>query len=256
MDLLKDKGIGTVIEKEAGCYSACAFIFMAGQVQADEGMTFPWRHLHFAGRLGFHAPYVNLNKEAYPKEEVQRLIQGLTATTSWLLRNSERSSIPVSLISEMLRYGPTESLDVDNVLLAGRWNIDPYGISVPVSATVRSANYLCQNQYIWERYDDYTSAATAREYVEENRLSDLYKMPSDVSVKKTTNGMHVSIPGFPPEGARICVVDFVLNKGRVVKVHQDWDFDYEEKRPAFPAGAEVPSWKLLPLNAVLRSLAK
>jgi hypothetical protein len=212
---------------------------MAGQVQADEGMSYPWRQMHFAGRLGFHAPYFNLEKEMYPKEEVQRLIQGLTATTSWLLRNSQRSSIPVSLISEMLRYGPNELLEVDNVLLVGRWNLEPYGLSVPVIANEKSANYLCQNQYIWERYDDYTSAATAREYVEENRLSDLYTMPSGVSVKKVTNGMRVSIPGFPPEGTRICVVDFVMNKGRVVKVHQDWDYEYEEKRPAFPAGGEV-----------------
>jgi hypothetical protein len=48
----------------------------------------------------------------------------------------------------MLRNGPTELLDVDNVLLVGRWNLDPYGLSVPVSANERSANYLCQNQYI------------------------------------------------------------------------------------------------------------
>jgi hypothetical protein len=63
MDLLKDRGIGTVIERESRCYSACAFIFMAGQVQADEGMSYPWRQMHFAGRLGFHAPYFNLEKE-------------------------------------------------------------------------------------------------------------------------------------------------------------------------------------------------
>jgi hypothetical protein len=256
MNLMRDKGIGTVIERNAGCFSACALVFMAGQIEEEEALTFPWRHLHFGGRLGFHAPYYKTDKETYQKEEVQQLIDGLILTTSWLLQNSERSSIPVSLIAEMLRYGPSGSLNVDNVLRAGRWNITPYGSSIPISATERSANYLCQNQYVWERYDDYTSGALAREYVEENRLSDLYKMPSGVSVKKTQSGMRVSVPGFPPEGTRICVVDFVLSKGRVTKVHQVWDFDYEEKRPPFAEGGEVPAWKLLPLNVVLYSLVK
>jgi len=50
------RGIGTVVPAEAKCFSACAFVFMAGNFEYDHGQV-PARWLHVRGQLGFHAPY-------------------------------------------------------------------------------------------------------------------------------------------------------------------------------------------------------
>jgi hypothetical protein len=90
--------------------------------------------------------------------------------------------------------------------------------------------------------------------VKGEKWKELYSLPTGLTVRKMPDGVRISIPGFPPEGTRICVVDFVTVKARATRVHQDRAYDYEKARPRFASSPSVDSWKLLPLNALLPSL--
>ncbi len=49
MNLLREDAIGTVIESHARCCSAWSLIFMAGHLDLEEGLSTPWRYLHYGG---------------------------------------------------------------------------------------------------------------------------------------------------------------------------------------------------------------
>jgi len=129
---------------------------MAGRRELEENLTTRWRYLHIGGSLGFHAPFFAGESESFSRDELQSIVGVLTTTLSWLLDNAARADIPTSLISETLLYRQYEMLDVNNVFLAARWKVDLFGTALPIEASEKSANRLCQNQLIWERYDEQT----------------------------------------------------------------------------------------------------
>jgi hypothetical protein len=58
-DYLRSTNIGTIVEADAECYSACAIIFMSGRSYYQQfGFVFSGRerYLEIPGRVGFHSP--------------------------------------------------------------------------------------------------------------------------------------------------------------------------------------------------------
>jgi len=57
--VLKRTNVATIIDRGAQCYSACAFLFLAGNAQrSEDGELAPDRTLDVRATLGFHAPYL------------------------------------------------------------------------------------------------------------------------------------------------------------------------------------------------------
>jgi hypothetical protein len=66
-------GIATRILGKSECYSSCAFLFMAGHSLGAEADG-PRRILTIGGKLGFHAPYFNLDPAAtFTGDEASKL---------------------------------------------------------------------------------------------------------------------------------------------------------------------------------------
>jgi hypothetical protein len=53
---VRDYHVSTLIEKGAKCFSACAFVFMAGN-RSQEDQYIPSRIMEVGAQLGFHAPF-------------------------------------------------------------------------------------------------------------------------------------------------------------------------------------------------------
>jgi hypothetical protein len=73
-ELLYERGIATVVEDGAECYSACAIIFMAGTAPHH---LLPLRRLSAGGILGFHAPYISMPDGQYSNQQVEEISQGM-----------------------------------------------------------------------------------------------------------------------------------------------------------------------------------
>lgn len=153
--LLQHELFGTVLEPRVSCLSACAIVFMHGQVGAWEFLS-SFRMIHPSSRLGFHAPAlpVSGNSEALvPLGEALRAYDAALLTVASLVRGalgqSERFRVlPLPLIAEMLSTPRTEFRYVETLGDAFAWNIDiyPYGLNAPKGFDLEVGYYqMCAN---------------------------------------------------------------------------------------------------------------
>jgi hypothetical protein len=146
-----DNRIGTVIEARADCYSACALIFMAGNMESEASL-FHNRKLNLLGRLGFHAPYLSGIPDAkYSAANVgQTFEQGIRAIGGLLKLGKDHKIdlLPPDVLTEMLEKSPDEMFMIDTVFKAIHANIELYaddGISPKL--TPAALCNACENQF-------------------------------------------------------------------------------------------------------------
>lgn len=120
--LIRDKGVGTMVPEGAQCYSACAIIFMHGTVHLDYEKWLN-RKLHPAGRVGFHAPYLELmsNVETSPEMVAAAYSAALIGISE--LIESARTIFSEELLMKMLRVPPDQVLLVETYGDLFTWEI-------------------------------------------------------------------------------------------------------------------------------------
>ena len=136
--VFKSGSLRTVVQDGASCLSACAFLFLAGQ-ECSKYTCSPGRNLHVGGRLGFHAPYLEVAPGNYSKDAVQAAYKTSTATIGRLI---EALSVPIgigddkgkswanlAIFVETLKKGPSELYFVDTTGKAGLFGIQLFGNS-------------------------------------------------------------------------------------------------------------------------------
>lgn len=165
---LRDAGIGTRLEKNAICESACALIFMSGTYHADSPRfgtgdeeswqlgPQPWRSMHPTARLGFHAPRLVVPAGQYDEETVQRAydiaLQSLSAFTTTLMQSGESSNVlwDPDLFAEMIATAHDDMFYIDTVEKAGRYQVEIGPMRAPPAqpddATLIRA---CTTHYGW-----------------------------------------------------------------------------------------------------------
>lgn len=191
---IRDAGIGTRLEENAICESACALIFMSGSYVSDSpryalqpyGMTEeeewllglqPWRTMHPTARLGFHAPRLTVPAGQYDEATVQRAydiaLLGLSEFTSQLMQPSDYESETVAwdpdLFARMIATPHDTMFYIDTVEKAGRYRIDIGPIANPPSAPDdQTLIRACANAMGWGEgfgsylYEDGIPGATLR----------------------------------------------------------------------------------------------
>lgn len=129
-ELVYDRGLSTVVADGAECYSACAFIFMAGVSANRAG---PARMLSAGAILGFHAPYFSLSDGRYSREQVEDTSREMRKATVALLKLSSKRTLlggtdflKKSLITRIFENGPKEIFVVKTIAEAARWDIIVY----------------------------------------------------------------------------------------------------------------------------------
>ncbi|MEO0369446.1 MAG: hypothetical protein AAF197_11800 [Pseudomonadota bacterium] len=154
--VVQQNRFGTYISESAECLSACAIVFMHGLVNYfDDYQTF--RMLHPKGKLGFHAPSLNLGRSGtVPMALVHdayrtaiMTIADLTVSASSISSSQTKiATVPLSLLAELLRTDPAHMMYVDTLHKAFMWGIDinPHGLKTPSDFSLElGCRQLCEN---------------------------------------------------------------------------------------------------------------
>ena len=167
---------GSALGADMTCESACALAFLGGSQSTAgvEGADEPDRVLHPLGKLGFHAPALNIKDGNFSAEEVNKAyrvaIQSIAAIVKEKdnviveyipgtdQRTSLRYDIPNSLLLFMLSTSSEDISYVETIKDASRWDIiiEPVNIGSAPEPIQSFAN-VCDNvSFFWmERMSSY-----------------------------------------------------------------------------------------------------
>ena len=152
-----ETGVGTVVDQDASCYSACSIMFMMGRAVGDE-VSFINRRLHVRGSLGFHRPSLSLpddvevgaqDVEASYDLAVSSVVEFLVLanhTAPW----SSQPMVRSDLIERMFATRGDDIYLIETVEQAARWNIELIGVKFPESIDEAQAYYACENTLQWQ----------------------------------------------------------------------------------------------------------
>lgn len=200
---LIDGFMGTAVPRGADCLSACALVFMAGSSASGGPMgTAINRKLHAAGRLGFHAPSLEVEDRRYTKTAVENAYRVANEALSRLMLRSSGMLLSQTLIAEMLATPPKEMMFVDTVYDAGRWLIPIAGTIYPRQITATAAVNACNAYYNWvlERLDNAWVGTDA---------NPVWRYGFDPVFEKNDD-LRVKVEGFGPEAAMTCTLRITL----------------------------------------------
>lgn len=147
--------IATKIEEGARCESACALVFMAGAFHPDESEKSVSRHLHPLGKLGFHAPDLQIPDGNYNKQTVKKAYEVALQSMSVIIRDLVQrkggvgSAMKPSLLGKMLDTPATSMFYVTTVDDAGRWDIQVGPLRGVERPTKKKLIRACINAYQW-----------------------------------------------------------------------------------------------------------
>jgi len=201
-ELLMGELIGTAVEADAVCASACALIFMAGSA--------PWkgqlnRFLHVSGLVAFHAPYLDPSKMAgqplSAADVAPSFERGLRAVNRLIKLGQGRVAhfFDNELLSEMLDRGPNEIFAIDTVIKAIRYRVALYGARAPRISPETLVN-ACINYFYGGRLQ-----LTPQE------LSEV----KATKMKRFLQGLRAEFDVAPRGGS--CTIDLVTNGDAVIR---------------------------------------
>lgn len=151
--LLKRTNVATIVERGAQCFSACAFLFLAGNTQASEdGELAPDRTLDVRAALGFHAPYLEGGASAKAAEPTEASFRSGVNAIANMLEIDRRELFPRGLLAKALQVGPNYLLYIDTIEKAGVWSIRLKGYSAASTLTDTMLDQACRNKDMWTNF--------------------------------------------------------------------------------------------------------
>jgi len=130
-DFLRENHIATVVERDAYCYSACAFAFLGGSSwSSQEGVgTYIDRMVEPGSTVGFHAPYKDEDSfRAALEERGAMAAQGDTRDAlSLMVKELVKWNVDPEVIFKMVGMGPDETYNLRTAedLYLARVNLPP-----------------------------------------------------------------------------------------------------------------------------------
>ena len=127
-NFVADNKFKTAVQSGSRCFSACGFIFLAGQQEGPEQTQGrPHRSLHPGGSLGLHAPYLELEDQAYEKAVVEEAYGVAVRHIAKVVGISKKLNLDPDLLPHFLAKTKGEFYLIDTVEKAARFRI-----SVPI----------------------------------------------------------------------------------------------------------------------------
>jgi hypothetical protein len=223
--LLKRTNVATVIDRGAQCFSACAFLFMAGNTQkSEDGELGPDRTLDVRGTLGFHAPYLTGAPSAEAAQAIgtdvaqatiENFRRGVGAIAS-LLEIDRRELYPRGLLARALQVDPDHLLYIDTIERVGVWSIKLKGYKTPAAISAHMLDQACRNKDLWTNFS-HTVLARAADDPEElhgARESDFPEIRGTNVPIKLVQGRHrETLDMFGYEATNLCIAD-VFSDGK------------------------------------------
>lgn len=124
-EYVADQGIRTTVPQNAGCYSACAFIFLAGQYDDshETGVKTPNRKLFETSKLGLHAPYLEIGDKEYSKDVVEEAYKLAVRHISEIVRLAQKLNLDPALVPVILKKPRDDMYLLDTVEKSVRFSI-------------------------------------------------------------------------------------------------------------------------------------
>lgn len=216
--LLKQTNVATVVDRGAECYSACAFLFLAGNAQASEdGELAPDRTLDVGGTLGFHAPYLASGGTGtdVAVATIENFRRGVGAIAK-LLEIDARELFPRGLLGKALQVGPNELLYIDTIEKTGVWKIELKGYKPPAALTARMLDQACRSKDLWTNFSHSIlgRGPDDPDTLHGIRQSDFPEIRGTDEPLKLTNGRYrSSLDLFGYEATNKCIVDVFAGPG-------------------------------------------
>jgi hypothetical protein len=214
--LLTHTNVATVVDAGAECYSACAFLFLAGNAQASEdGELTPNRTLDVRGTLGFHAPYLQTGTGTdVTAATIENFRRGVSAIAK-MLEIDRRELIPRGLLAKALQVRANELLYVDTIEKVGVWSIKLKGYKPPAALTSKMLDQACRNKDMWTNFSHTVLGRPADdpESLHGLRQSDFPEIRgTDEPIQLAQGKYHQVLDLFGYEATNVCVID-VFAKG-------------------------------------------
>jgi hypothetical protein len=155
---LHEKQVATEVGAGQKCLSACAIAFMGGSAPGPEGLTQVARTLHPTGRLGLHAPYLEMADENYQKDVVEVAYELAMRNIADLIRLSSSLAVDSKLLPLVLEKGRKDFYDIGTVDRAGRFKVRIATESRVAKFSPRMLFHYCRNGLAWwadQSYADY-----------------------------------------------------------------------------------------------------
>jgi hypothetical protein len=214
--LLTFTNIATVVDAGAECYSACAFLFLAGNAQrSEDGELAPNRTLDVRGTLGFHAPYLQTGTGTdVTAATIENFRRGVSAIAK-MLEIDRRELIPRGLLAKALQVRSNELLYVDTIEKVGVWSIKLKGYKPPASLTSRMLDQACRNKDMWTNFSHTVLGRPADdpESLHGLRQSDFPEIRgSEEPIKLADGRFHETLDLFGHEATNVCIVDVYSNE--------------------------------------------
>lgn len=215
--LLQHGNVETIVDAGAQCYSACAFLFLAGnQPLSEDGELGPLRFLDVRGTLGFHAPYLKTDAAAAsPEETAESFRQGVIAIAK-MLEIDRRTLFPQGLLAKALQVGPDYLLFIDTVEKAGVWSIGLKGYKPPVALSDAMLDQACRNKDMWTSFSHTFLGRPANDPDESHGLreSDFPEIRGSHDPVHLKNGKYRAILDlFGHEATDLCIADVYSDAG-------------------------------------------
>lgn len=129
-EYLRENNIGTLLEEDAKCLSACSLIFMAGSYYAHEVGSLFWRIMHPESQLGFHVPSLVVSEGNYNKDSVEKAYKiAMRSISDMIFKLIQKdgyeggNSIKTALMGHMISTPSDQMFMIDTVDKASRWDI-------------------------------------------------------------------------------------------------------------------------------------
>lgn len=215
--VLKHTNVATVVDQGAECYSACAFLFLAGNTQrSEDGELTPDRTLDVRATLGFHAPYLNQagNGTDVAEATIENFRRGVSAIAK-LLEIDRRELFPRGLLAKALQVRSNELLYIDTIEKAGVWSIKLKGFKPPTALTARMLDQACRNKDLWTNFSHTVLGRPADdpEQLHGLRQSDFPEIRGPKEPIKLSQGRyHEALDLFGYEATNLCIVDVFSNE--------------------------------------------
>lgn len=214
--LLTFTNVATIVDAGAECYSACAFLFLAGNAQrSEDGELAPNRTLDVRGTLGFHAPYLQTGTGTdVTAATIENFRRGVSAIAK-MLEIDRRELIPRGLLARALQVGSNELLYVDTIEKVGVWSIKLKGYKPPAALTSKMLDQACRSKDMWTNFSHTVLGRPADdpESLHGLRQSDFPEIRgSDEPIKLADGRLHTTLDLFGHEATNVCIIDVYANE--------------------------------------------
>lgn len=252
----------TVVNKNDECFSACAVIFMAGNIYIDDESFGPSysRHLHINGRLGFHSPYLPFKGSAdttYTADTIKLAfrqgalaVRELTKLGDNILHGGQMSDpnlMPRALINEMLATSEGDLYFIDQVGKVIAYRISLFGGKQPSKVGFCEYDNICGNHHYKELITrDNNSTKTPQ------RCSP-YWTSARGNLLYSGGNRKGDIGGFGGEGLYYCVLRKIAKESGRIEYYSDLVESKKSKLNKY-SFSEAEWWYYYPSNSYLKSL--